>query len=164
MFDLTEQEMVLRVLAALVLGGLVGFEREVKNRSAGIRTHALAAEGAALFTMAAVLVTEAAFKAGYEPADPTRIISTIVQGIGFLAAGVIFARGVRVRGLTTAAGLWVTASLGVLCGGGFFFLAIVATITTTSVLAGLKVIEDRFFPDIHPDGASEVEDGEDGED
>jgi len=145
MFDLGEQEMVLRLLAALVLGGIVGFEREVRNRPAGMRTHALAAEGAALFTMAALLVTVEAERAGLGPADPGRIISTIVQGIGFLAAGVIFAQGARVSGLTTAAGLWVTAAVGVLCGGGFFFLAIASTIATALVLAGLKVVEQRFM-------------------
>ncbi|CAN5724298.1 hypothetical protein BH24CHL4_BH24CHL4_18980 [soil metagenome] len=145
MFDLGELEMVLRLLAALTLGGVVGFEREVRNRSAGMRTHALAAEGAALFTMVAILVAIEADKAGYWPVDPSRIISTIVQGIGFLAAGVIFARGARVRGLTTAAGLWVTAAIGVLCGGGFYFLAIAATFATAIVLAVLKSVEVRFI-------------------
>ena len=145
MFDLDELEMVLRLVAALGLGGIVGFEREVRNRSAGMRTHALAAEGAALFTMAAILVAKEAEQAGYGPADPGRIISTIVQGIGFLAAGVIFAQGAKVRGLTTAAGLWVTAAVGVLSGGGFFFLAIAATVATAIVLSGLKVVEDRLI-------------------
>src|SRR5687768_11439163 len=130
MFELDELEMVLRVVAALGLGGVVGFEREVRNRSAGMRTHALAAEGAALFTMAAILVAVEADNSGCGPAGPRRIMSTIVQGIGFLAAGVIFARGAKVRGLTTAAGLWVTAAVGVLCGAGLYFLAIAATIAT----------------------------------
>jgi putative Mg2+ transporter-C (MgtC) family protein len=144
-FELSELEMVLRLLAALGLGCVVGFEREVRNRSAGMRTHALAAEGAALFAMAAILVSEEAAKAGYGPSDPGRTISTIVQGIGFLAAGVIFAQGARVRGLTTAAGLWVTAAIGVLCGTGLFFLAAVATIATAVILAGLKVVEVRYL-------------------
>jgi putative Mg2+ transporter-C (MgtC) family protein len=146
MFELGELEMVLRLVAALGLGGAVGFEREVRNRSAGMRTHALAAEGCALFTMAAILVAVEADKSGYGPADPSRIMSTIVQGIGFLAAGVIFARGARVRGLTTAAGLWVTAAVGMLCGAGLFFLAISATIATFFVLSGLKIVENRFMP------------------
>lgn len=144
MFDLDEQEMVIRLLAALVAGAIIGFEREVRNRSAGLRTHALAAEGAAIFTMAAIMISVEAGKAGYGPSDPARIISTIVQGIGFLAAGVIFAHHQKVRGLTTAAGLWVTASIGVLCGTGLYFLAIVATIATTVVLAIVKVLEDRL--------------------
>jgi putative Mg2+ transporter-C (MgtC) family protein len=144
-FELDEPELLLRLVAALALGGVIGFEREVRNRSAGMRTHALAAEGAALFTMAALLVAVEADKAGYGPADPSRIVSTIVQGIGFLAAGVIFARGAKVRGLTTAAGLWVTAAVGVLCGAGLYFLASAATIATFFVLSGLKIVEDRLI-------------------
>ncbi len=145
MFDLDEQEMVIRVIAALLAGAVVGFDREVRNRPAGLRTHALAAEGAALFSMAAILVTIEADKVGLGPADPTRIMSTIVQGIGFLAAGVIFSHKARVSGLTTAAGLWVTAAIGVLCGTGLYFLAITATVATVIVLAIVKQIEDRFF-------------------
>lgn len=145
MFDLSDQEMILRLLAALLLGGVIGIEREVRNRSAGMRTHALASEGAALFTMAAILITKEAADAGYGPSDPSRITSTIVQGIGFLAAGVIFAQGAKVRGLTTAAGLWVTAAVGVLCGGGFYFLATSATVATAIVLGFVKVIENRFM-------------------
>ena len=144
MFDLEEREMVIRLVAAIVAGALVGIDREVRNRSAGLRTHALAAEGAALFTMAAVLLTVEAEKSGFGPSDPGRIISTIVQGIGFLAAGVIFSHRAKVRGLTTAAGLWVTAAIGVLCGLGLFFLAISATIATIVVLAFIKWFEVRL--------------------
>jgi putative Mg2+ transporter-C (MgtC) family protein len=146
MFDLSDQEMVQRLLTALLLGAVIGFEREVRNRAAGLRTHALASQGAALFTMASVLVVQEAEKAGYGPTDTTRILSTIVQGIGFLAAGVIFAQGARIHGLTTAAGLWVTAAVGMLCGAGFYFLAIASTVATTVVLALLKIAEKRFIP------------------
>ena len=143
MFDLDEREMIIRLVAALIAGAVIGVEREVRNRPAGLRTHALAAEGAALFTMAAILTTIEAQKAGYGPSDPGRIISTIVQGIGFLAAGVIFSQRKNVMGLTTAAGLWVTASIGVLCGCGFYTLAVAATVATAFVLAIVKVFEDR---------------------
>ena len=145
MFDLDEREMVLRLVAAILAGAVIGFDREVRNRQAGLRTHALASEGAALFTMAAILITVEAEKTGFGPADPTRIISTIVQGIGFLAAGVIFAHKAKVLGLTTAAGLWVTASIGVLCGAGLYFLAIAATVATALVLSLVKVAQDRIL-------------------
>ena len=82
---------------------------------------------------------------GRDASSAAPALSTIVQGIGFLAAGVIFAQGARVQGLTTAAGLWVTAAVGVLSGGGFFFLAIVATVVTAIVLSGLKIVEDRLI-------------------
>lgn len=145
MFDLTEQQMVIRLVAALALGGAIGFEREVKARPAGMRTYALAAEGAALFMMGSILIASEVAERNGITNDPSRIASTVVQGIGFLAAGVIFSQGARVTGLTTAAGLWVTAAIGLLAGAGFFFLAIAATVATWLVLAGLKVIEDKFL-------------------
>jgi putative Mg2+ transporter-C (MgtC) family protein len=145
MFELTEREMVLRLVTALVLGGAIGFEREYRARSAGLRTYALAAEGAALFMMASILIANAVAETNGVANDPSRIASTVVQGIGFLAAGVIFAQGARVKGLTTAAGLWVTAAIGLLAGGGFYFLAISATVATAFVMVGLKVVERRFL-------------------
>ncbi len=145
MFDLTNQEVILRLVAALVLGGTIGFEREVNARSAGMRTHALAAQGAALFAMAAILITRESAQAGFGPSDPGRVIAAIVQGIGFLAAGVIFAHRTKVKGLTTAAGLWVTAAVGLLAGCGFYFVAISATIATMFVLYVLKIVETRLL-------------------
>ena len=144
MFDLDEQEMLVRLMAALAAGALIGIDREVRNRPAGLRTHALAAEGAALFTMAAILLAVEADRTGVGPSDPGRIISTIVQGIGFLAAGVIFSHQAQVRGLTTAAGMWVTAAIGVLCGLGLYFLAVSATVATVAVLAIVKQLETRL--------------------
>jgi putative Mg2+ transporter-C (MgtC) family protein len=144
MLDLDQQELVLRLIVALLLGSAVGFEREVTDRPAGMRTHALAAEGSALFTMAGLLIAEESLKAGYASTDPGRIASIVVQGIGFLAAGVIFAHGARVQGLTTAAGLWVTSAIGILAGAGFYFLAISAAIATVVVLTALKLLEQRM--------------------
>jgi len=143
MFNLDEREMVIRLVAALAAGAVIGFDREVQNRPAGLRTHALAAQGAAVFTMAAVLITIESDKAGFGPSDPSRIVSTIVQGIGFLAAGVIFSHRQQVHGLTTAAGLWVTAGVGVLCGLGLYFLALAATIATTVILVFVRFLEER---------------------
>lgn len=143
MFDPDRTELALRVIAALICGSVIGLEREFRSYAASIRTHALAAEGAALFAIAGILMANEAHKLGYSGADPTRIASTVVQGIGFLAAGVIFGSGARIRGLTTAAGLWTTAAIGVLCGSGFFELALFATIATVVVLSLFKVVERR---------------------
>lgn len=144
MFDPSNAELALRILVALLCGGAIGFERRVRSHAAGMRTHALAAEGAALFTIAGILIATEAYKFGYDRADPTRVASTVVQGIGFLAAGVIFGSGARVKGLTTAAGLWTTAAIGVLCGAGLYWIALFATVATVIVLALFKTVEDQL--------------------
>ena len=144
MFDLDNTQLMLRVLAALACGGFIGLDRELRAHAAGMRTHALAAEGAALFTLVGLLIANEARQAGFLGSDPTRVASTVAQGIGFLAAGVIFAVASRVHGLTTAAGLWTTAAIGMLCGAGFFFLAFFSTGATFIVLSLFKIIEERF--------------------
>ncbi len=147
MLDTSTTELALRVIAALMCGGVIGLDRELRSHAAGMRTHALAAEGAALFTIAGILIASEAHNMGYIGADPSRVASTVAQGIGFLAAGVIFGSAAHVRGLTTAAGLWTTAAVGMLCGGGFFEIALIATVATVVVLTVFKRIEewiDRF--------------------
>jgi putative Mg2+ transporter-C (MgtC) family protein len=144
MFDPDNQEIALRIVAALVCGGIIGLDRELRSLAAGMRTHALAAEGAALFDLAGILMANEAHAIGYVGADPSRIASTVAQGIGFLAAGVIFGSAAKVRGLTTAAGLWTTAAIGIACGAGFYFLAFFATFAAVVVLSFLKIVEERF--------------------
>lgn len=144
MTNLDNTQLALRVLAALACGGLIGLDRELRSHAAGMRTHALAAEGAALFMLTGILLATQAREAGFVGADPSRIASTVAQGIGFLAAGVILGVASKVRGLTTAAGLWATAAVGLLCGAGFFFLAFFATLSTLIVLAGFKALENRL--------------------
>jgi len=144
MFDPSTTELALRVIVALLCGGAIGLDRELRSHSAGMRTHALAAEGAAIFTIAGILIAGEAHQIGYVGADPTRVASTVAQGIGFLAAGVIFGSAARVKGLTTAAGLWTTASIGMLCGGGFYRIALIATIATLVVLSAFKVFENQL--------------------
>jgi putative Mg2+ transporter-C (MgtC) family protein len=144
MFDPDNQEIALRIVAALVCGGIIGLDRELRSLAAGMRTHALAAEGAALFALAGILMANEAHAIGYVGADPSRIASTVAQGIGFLAAGVIFGSAAKVRGLTTAAGLWTTAAIGIACGAGFYFLAFFATFAAVVVLSFLKIVEERF--------------------
>lgn len=144
MFDPGRADLAFRIIAALICGGAIGFERQFRSHAAGMRTHALAAEGAALFTIAGILIASEAYKIGYDRADPTRVASTVVQGIGFLAAGVIFGSGARVKGLTTAAGLWTTAAIGVLCGAGLFGIAIFASVATVIVLSFFKILEKQL--------------------
>src|SRR5690554_8202410 len=127
---------VSRVLCAAVLGGIIGWEREAKGRSAGLRTHMLVAIGAALFVLAPLL-------AGIEGEAVTRVMQGIVQGIGFLGAGAILRRerGGRVEGLTTAAGIWMTAAIGMAAGMGQEMVAVITTGVGLVVFAVLPKFE-----------------------
>jgi putative Mg2+ transporter-C (MgtC) family protein len=134
-------ELVQRLLLAAALGAALGIERELRQKSAGLRTNILIAVGSALFTIMSI---ELAHEAG---TDPTRISAQIVTGIGFLGAGAIMRTGVGVQGLTTAATVWVNAAVGVAAGGGRYHLALIATGVTLSVLLVLAPIErviERF--------------------
>lgn len=141
-------ELISRILIAAALGGLVGFERELSDQPAGLRTHILVSLGAALFTMVGAYGLESFFT-GDEPAarlDPTRIAAQVVSGIGFLGAGAILRQGVNIRGLTTAAALWVTAAIGTAVGLGFIGGAIVVTVVAVLSLYGLKRVRKAVLP------------------
>jgi putative Mg2+ transporter-C (MgtC) family protein len=122
-----------RLAAGAGLGAAVGIEREVRDREAGIRTHLLVALGATLFT----LVSAYGF-GEFGTTDPTRIAAQIVTGIGFLGAGAIIREGLSVRGLTTAGSLWVVAGVGMACGAGYYWPAIVAAALTILALWPLR--------------------------
>jgi putative Mg2+ transporter-C (MgtC) family protein len=145
MIELTQTDAAIRIVIALVLGAAVGLEREWKNKSAGLRTYALVCEGAALFMIGSIMLYDQVRESGGTTGDPNRVASTVVQGIGFLAGGVIFTARGHVKGLTTAAGVWVTAAIGVLVGMGFFVIAIFGTVATLVVLALFRYIE-RWMP------------------
>ena len=140
--DLTRIDAVIRITLAVVIGSVLGLER--RNKPAGLRTHALVSLGSALFMFASLLMGQEAADAGSQSYDPSRIASTIVQGVGFIAAGVIFGGGGRVRGLTTAASLWVTAALGLLVGAGFYEVAVMGAVAAFIVLD----VFARFEPKI----------------
>ena len=134
--ELGSLEIALRLLVAAGLSGLIGAERELRERAAGLRTHMLVGVGAALFTLVSAYAWgDFVFDRTRGTAfDPTRIAAQIVTGIGFLGAGAILRQGLSVRGLTTAAGLWVAAAIGMAAGAGFYAAALV---TTAIVLVGL---------------------------
>src|SRR3954471_11163931 len=135
-----------RVLLALVLGGLIGMERTLHGRAAGFRTHALVCLASALLMMAAVYQGRwmSSYVIGTITIDPTRTAQGIMTGIGFLGAGGIFKEGLTVRGLTTAASIWITAAIGILVGIGLWFAAIIGTAATLIVLALFRFIEVRL--------------------
>ena len=129
--DATYMELMVRLTLAMVLGGAIGIEREYRAKEAGFRTHFLVALGSALFCV----VSQYGF--GVDLKDSSRVAAQVVSGIGFLGAGTIIFQKNVVRGLTTAAGLWVTAAIGLACGTGMF---VAAVITTAMVLLGLEVL------------------------
>ena len=127
----TYVDLTIRLSLALALGGAIGIEREYRAKEAGFRTHFLVALGSALFCV----VSQYGF--GFELKDSSRVAAQVVSGIGFLGAGTIIFQKNVVRGLTTAAGLWVTAAIGLACGTGMYMAAM---LTTAMVLMGLEVL------------------------
>jgi putative Mg2+ transporter-C (MgtC) family protein len=138
----TETDAIIRLVVGAVLGGLIGLEREAAQKPAGLRTYMLVSLGATLFMVCSLLLGNIVAATTGDIYDPSRIASTIVQGIGFLGGGVIFAARGQVRGVTTAAGIWVAAGIGMATGAGFFMVAAASTIIaliTLRVLAWLEV-------------------------
>jgi putative Mg2+ transporter-C (MgtC) family protein len=139
-------DIVEHLLIALAAGGLIGFERSYHGRPAGFRTHTLvcvASSALMLVTMYQSHWYPEAF-AGRVALDPTRMAQGIMTGIGFLGAGVIFKEGLNVRGLTTAASIWITAAIGILIGIGFYFPATIAAALTLGTLSAFRWIEARI--------------------
>ncbi|WP_235988645.1 MgtC/SapB family protein [Pseudorhizobium endolithicum] len=124
-----------RLVIAAALGGILGYERERKGRSAGVRTHMLVAVGAALFVIGPL-------QSGMQIADLSRVLQGVVQGIGFLGAGAIMVRSAqrRVEGLTTAANIWATAGIGVIAGLGLEATAVLSTVVVLIILAAIPLI------------------------
>jgi putative Mg2+ transporter-C (MgtC) family protein len=128
----SDLELLGRLLLAAVLGGAIGAERELNDQAAGLRTHMLLTIGACLFT----LVSAYGFGAG--PRDPSRLAAQIVTGIGFLGGGAIVRHGLTVKGLTTAASIWATASVGVAVGAGQYLLGVGGAVLVSVTLLGLR--------------------------
>ena len=145
---MTNADFLVRILVAAALGGVIGIERELRDQPAGFRTHMLVAVGACLFTLVGAFGFQS-FTGGTDThriqADLTRVASQVVVGIGFLGGGTILRHGGTVRGLTTAATLWVTAAVGLAVAMGYFFAATATSILAVITLAGLKPIERRFL-------------------
>jgi putative Mg2+ transporter-C (MgtC) family protein len=145
--DLSWVELLLRLALAAALGGAIGAERELRDREAGFRTHLLVAVGAALFTLVSAYAwADWSFSTPRGIVfDPTRIAAQIVTGIGFLGAGAIIRQGLSVRGLTTAATLWVVAAIGMAAGAGYYSAAVVSTALVLVSLWPLRILAHRVF-------------------
>ena len=155
----TQLDLALRLTVGLVLGAIIGFERELHRQPAGFRTHSLVSLGAALFTVVS------AFGFTGDLVDPTRVAAQIVSGIGFIGAGTILQYRGHIRGLTTAASLWSVAAIGTAAGAGLYVVAMVGTVLILVILSLLDNVE-RFArrrlnlpPDSYELPESEPDDG-----
>ena len=139
-------EISFRLIAALLAGGLIGLERSHRGRPAGFRTHALVCLASSLLMLVTVYESHwfPQIEGGRVILDPTRMAQGIMTGIGFLGAGVIMKEGLTIRGLTTAASIWITAAIGIMIGVGFYFPAGIGTALTLVVLSGFRWIERRM--------------------
>jgi putative Mg2+ transporter-C (MgtC) family protein len=139
---------VVRCGAAAVCGGLVGLERELKGKPAGLRTNILICVGAAMYMLVGLLLVHAG---GETRLDITRIAAQIVTGIGFLGAGCIIQHGAQVTGLTSAATIWVVAAIGIVAGAGFPIIAFIAAVMVVLTLYVLGKMEKHLVVPMHPD-------------
>ena len=152
-------EFILRILVAALLGGAVGLEREYREKAAGFRTHFLVALGSALFMIISAYGFSSALASPEHRLDVSRVAAQVVSGIGFIGAGTIIFQKNAVRGLTTAASIWVTAAVGLACGAGMYVLASAATLLVLLGLEAFNYLLRRF--DLHrrvKDGVDEAAD------
>ncbi|WP_017814337.1 MULTISPECIES: MgtC/SapB family protein [Paenibacillus] len=134
-----------RLLAAMLMGGLIGWERERSSHAAGLRTHILVCVGSALIMMLSVYGFADFIHETNVRIDPARLATAVISGIGFLGAGTILFTGKAITGLTTAASLWVVAAIGLAIGAGFYFAAFVSTLLVVLNLWVLNIVEQRYI-------------------
>lgn len=135
-------EVILRLLLALIIGSIIGTERQLHHKSAGLRTHILVCLGSTLAMLTSIFIYYT-FKEE-TPIDPARMAGQVISGIGFLGAGTIIVTRGSVRGLTTAATLWVTATIGLAIGCGFYLAALITTFIIVLSLIGLEILEEKL--------------------
>jgi putative Mg2+ transporter-C (MgtC) family protein len=142
--QLTEWDMVIRLGLGFLAGGIIGFERSSRRQVAGLRTHILIATGATLLMLMSIWLPQHLSPGG--TGDPGRIAAQVVSGIGFLGAGAIIRLGNNIKGLTTAASLWLIAAVGMAIGAGMFLAAAVTEVLSFITLFLLDILEKRMFP------------------
>jgi putative Mg2+ transporter-C (MgtC) family protein len=147
-------DLLTKLLLAVLLGGAIGFERELNGKPAGLRTNILICVGAALYMLVGLLLVHAGQERN---SDATRIAAQVVTGIGFLGAGCIIQQGAQVTGLTSAATIWVVAAIGIVAGAGFPIIAFIATVMVVLTLVALREVEARWVRPTHPDDTMRAE-------
>ncbi|MCC7356936.1 MgtC/SapB family protein [Candidatus Uhrbacteria bacterium] len=141
--DLSFVEIAFRLIAATILSGLIGIEREIRQKPAGVRTNALIGLGSAVMTLAGILI----YSMYPQSSDASRIASVVVQGVGFLGAGAIIQSSGTVHGLTTAATMWVVAGIGIACGFGLYPLAGITALIVLMLLVIFGPLDARIMGD-----------------
>ena len=144
-FQIENTDILIRIIFSIILGGVIGFEREVTNKSAGLRTQILVCLGSCIFTILSIYGFSTAVTL-YPLGDPSRVAAQIVTGIGFIGAGTVLRQGLTITGLTTASTLWMAAAIGMACGSGKISIAIFSTIIAISVLVFIRMFEYKFLP------------------
>jgi len=140
---------IISIVIAALLGGAIGLEREYREKEAGFRTHFLVGLGSALFMILSAHAFDDVTALPGVRLDPSRIAAQVVSGIGFIGAGTIIFQKHAVKGLTTAAGLWVTSAIGMTAGSGMYVLAITATVLVLVCLEGMNFVHHRVFKHRH---------------
>ena len=138
-------DILLRIIFSIILGSIIGLERELTNKSAGLRTQIMVCLGSCLFTILSIYGFSTAVTL-YPLGDPSRVAAQIITGIGFIGAGTVLRQGLTVTGLTTASTLWIVAAIGMACGCGKLNIAIVSTILAVAILVLIRILEMKIMP------------------
>ena len=144
-FQIADADILIRIIFSIVLGSIIGLERELTNKAAGLRTQILVCLGSCLFTILSIYGFSTAVTL-YPLGDPSRVAAQIITGIGFIGAGTVLRQGLTVTGLTTASTLWIVAAIGMACGCGQISLAVVTTLITVCVLVLIRFFELKLMP------------------
>ncbi len=144
-FSADNLDFFLRIICSIVLGSLIGIERELTNKSAGLRTQIMVCMGACIFTILSIYGFSKAVTL-YPLGDPSRVAAQIITGIGFIGAGTVLRQGLTVTGLTTASTLWIVAAIGMACGCGKISIAVISTLFAVAILVLIRIVEIKIIP------------------
>lgn len=144
-FQIADADIMIRIVFAIILGSVIGLERELTNKSAGLRTQIMVCLGACIFTILSIYGFSTAVTL-YPLGDPSRVAAQIITGIGFIGAGTVLRQGLTVTGLTTASTLWIVAAIGMACGCGKLSIAVVSTVLAIAVLVLIRILEVKIMP------------------
>lgn len=144
-FQIADADILIRIIFSIILGSVIGLERELTNKSAGLRTQIMVCLGACIFTILSIYGFSTAVTL-YPLGDPSRVAAQIITGIGFIGAGTVLRQGLTVTGLTTASTLWIVAAIGMACGCGKISIAVVSTVFAVVILVLIRMIELKIMP------------------